>query len=122
MWVGEDDEGIGAVLVMEADSANFADVFVKAGAIARRHRGTGGGVADEMFEFCFDEITSRAVSYGTTETLVSCRIDPSNSHSQEAARRNGLRHVDTQNDFQLWQVVLEYPAELLQLALTELEP
>jgi len=112
MVLGEDAEGIAAAaLYTELDGPG--NVEVESMAVALRHRGHGGSVADALFNELLSRIDERAVLRGVASVLVSGRIYGLNVPSQRMALRAKMRHVDTfDNGVQEW--VLSFPTSLVE--------
>lgn len=112
MIVGDDPEGIaGAATYVELDGPGLVEV--ESVAVAVRHRGCGGAVADELFAEVLSSIDERAVLHGIASVLVSGRIYGLNVPSQRMALRAKMRHVDTfSNGVQEW--MLSFPTSLVE--------
>lgn len=102
VWVGYDDEGLGAVAAVE-ELHSAADISITLMAVARRHRGEGGGYADDMMEFVLADLEGVGVELGFDTVAISTHIHRLNSASQDFARRFHFRHTDWfDEDHQIW--------------------
>lgn len=108
IWVGVDEGGIAAVFRFELEDNTLDAIFLKLCAVSTRHRGQGGGVADEMMRTFVEEATDLAVGGEVGETVLSAHIHPKNKSSQDLARRHGFVQSSLFYEYQVWQTVLAF--------------
>lgn len=93
LWAGRDPKGFGAVLMYEQlDGPHQVDVHYVA--VALRHRGRGGGAADEMMRTLMDNLTQDAMAQGAHAVQALAWIHERNAPSQRLFRRFGFQQVE----------------------------
>lgn len=103
----DDDEIAWVSRYTEVDGPAQVDLDFMA--VARRHRGQGGAVAQEMCTTTLMAIEDRAIEHKVAEVLVSATVWHENRPSQRMCASVGLEHVGWTEapGVQIWQATLD---------------
>lgn len=111
-FIGEDEQGIGAVFAFVADPPPDWLVKLQVVAVDNRYRGQGGAIADETITLAMQTAFDTVASRGHEQADIFGLVDVRNSASKQMCERHGFSCIGASSaqddEYEQWSIAVTF--------------